>query len=115
MQALYHAYWEHSGAERALNRALLDRFRLDGRRYGFRPVVMFIPGRSDTPHDRERRLWLRQYCDGNGVPYLDLTDALHAAGVEQVYARNNPHWNEAGHRLAAERLRQLLSVTLGRR
>jgi hypothetical protein len=92
----------------ALNRALLNRFLHRARTRPFRPVVAFLPGREDTPVDQERREFLRRWSAAHDVPYLDLTAAIHGAGVQNVYIRDNWHWNAAGHQIAAEQLRLAL-------
>jgi hypothetical protein len=75
-------------------------------------MVAFLPGRGDTEEDQERRGFLRNWSEKRGVPYLDLTAAIHGAGVNLVYIRQNPHWNVKGHRIAAEQLRPLLLQVL---
>lgn len=58
------------------------------------------------PHDE-----VKAWCQANGVRYLDLTPvfAAHAAQGEQLYYRFDAHWNEAGHELAAQTIRQYLA------
>ncbi|MCQ3974955.1 MAG: hypothetical protein DPW09_16065 [Anaerolineae bacterium] len=58
------------------------------------------------PHDE-----VKAWCQANGVRYLDLTPvfAAHAAQGEQLYYRFDAHWNEAGHKLAAQTIRQYLA------
>ncbi|MEQ1897984.1 MAG: hypothetical protein ABL971_11425 [Vicinamibacterales bacterium] len=42
-----------------------------------------------------------------------MTAAIHGAGVDNVYIRNNPHWNPSGHRIAAEQLRTIVGTAIG--
>lgn len=58
------------------------------------------------PHDE-----VKAWCQANGVRFLDLTPAFakHAAQGEQLYYRFDAHWNEAGHELAAQTIRQYLA------
>jgi hypothetical protein len=93
-----------------INAALLNRFLQNSREHGFVPVLVFIPGKSDTRSDRKRRSFLADWADAEGVAYLDLTQAIHGAGVENTYIPNNFHWNAAGHRIAAEQLHALLKA-----
>jgi hypothetical protein len=95
-----------------LNGALLDRYLGDAATIGFEPVVTFLPGRGDTEEDQERRSFLRKWTQQNNVPYLDLTAAIHGAGVDRVYIQGNHHWNATGHRIAAEQLRPVLLQVL---
>ncbi len=37
-----------------------------------------------------------------GIPYLDLLPAFRSAVAEGLYRHGDGHWNETGHRLAAE-------------
>lgn len=91
-----------------LNRALLMRFLVLGRERSFAPVVLFLPGRGDTALDRKRRGFLRGFALERDVPYLDLTDPIHTAGVQRTYIENNWHWNATGHEVAAAALAGLL-------
>lgn len=58
------------------------------------------------PHEE-----VKAWCEANGVRYLDLTPAFstRAAQGEQLYYRFDAHWNEAGHELAAQTIRQYLA------
>jgi len=46
----------------------------------------------------------KQFCEENGIRYLDLTPGFreHALQGEQLYFREDGHWNEEGNRLAAD-------------
>lgn len=52
-------------------------------------------------------LRMEAYCRQNGFAYCDLTPTL-AARSEALYFRWDGHWNEAGHRVVAERLREFV-------
>lgn len=108
VQAAYEAWWKVNRNRFELNRALLDRFLEDVARLGAAPVVVFFPGRSDTPEDKRRRTFLRHWAATRNVPFRDLTAVIHDAGVDNVYLADDWHWNPAGHRIAAGQLRELL-------
>ena len=108
-QGFYQNYWSGRRNRYDLNEALLERFLELGREHDFGPVVVFIPGRDDTPEDRERREFLRDWAARTATPHLDLTDPIHGAGVDRIYIENDYHWNERGHRSAALELRPFLA------
>jgi len=93
----------------ALNEALIERFRILTERLDAEPVILFLPGRADTPEDRTRRAALAQWARDRAIVFADLTDPLHTAGVEETYLKDNWHWNEQGHRIAAQALHGILS------
>ena len=50
-----------------------------------------------------------------GTPFLDLTDAVRAAGVDRCYIPNDSHWNAYGHEVAANAVRPFVAQqVLGR-
>lgn len=53
---------------------------------------------------------LREFCDGAKIPLLDLTPALQREvdNGHQMYFPDDPHWNAAGHDLAARELAKFL-------
>ena len=53
---------------------------------------------------------MRRFCDGEGIPFLDLTDALQARveGGENMYFPDESHLNEAGHAVVADSLAAFL-------
>jgi GDSL-like Lipase/Acylhydrolase family len=108
IQAMYHLYFK-SRTEWKLNRAILDRFLELAELHSFTPVIIFLPGTGDTGTDKRRRLWLREFADGNGTPFLDLSDAIHKAGVREVFISNNWHLNPYGHRIIALELGRFLA------
>ena len=108
VQLVYQTRWQRERNRYDLHRALLDRYLQIAREMGFMPVVVFFPGKSDTAEDQERRGFLRAWAVSHGVQYGDLTSAIHAAGIEEVYIRDNWHWNPLGHRIAAIELGNLL-------
>lgn len=108
VQGMSKLAWRGDANRYELNEALLDRFLTNARVMQFSPLVAFLPGRSDMPVDQERRAFLHRWSVARGMPYLDLTDAIHGQGVENVYLRDNWHWNAAGHQVAAEELRKAI-------
>ncbi len=109
VQAVHQSYWRRVRNQYELNAALLDRFLVASRRQQFMPVLMFMPGRDDTDEDRERRGFLRRYSEAHDVAYLDLTAAIHGAGIEVAYIRDNWHWSPQGHRIGARELHRVLT------
>lgn len=108
VQWLYQTTWNRDRNRFDLHAALLDRFLTLAETRGFRPVIAFLPGREDTEEDQERRAFLRQWTARHVVPFVDLTAAVHGAGVDNVFLAGNWHWNAAGHRVAAAELHRLL-------
>lgn len=47
-----------------------------------------------------------------GIPYVDLTPALAAAGPERVYNRGDTHWNRRGNAIAASVIAEVLKPLL---
>lgn len=92
-----------------LNEALVNRFDSLTKAHGAKPAILFLPGRGDTDEDRTRRSTLAGWAQRLHIPFRDLTEPLHGAGVEQTYIVNDPHWNAKGHRIAAEVLHALLA------
>jgi hypothetical protein len=110
--AIRAAAWRASGREWDLNEAILDRFREHARVAPFQFVLVFLPGRSDTPNDVKRRTWLRSYAERTGTLFLDLTDAiLHSEG-QTAFIQDNQHLNPRGHVVVANQLEGLLSKTV---
>lgn len=114
MQLVYQTGWQRARNRYDLNKALLDRYLLSAKAIGFKPVVAFFPGQGDTDEDRERRGFLAAWTAANGVPYADLTDAIHGAGVDKVSIQDNWHWNPLGHKIAARELHALVRRQLDR-
>ena len=110
VQAAYQSYWRLVPDPHELNNALFDRFLAEAQRQEFMPVLMFIPGKYDGRVDSKRRRFLDQFAKEQGVAYLDLTEPIHGAGVDNTYIRGNWHWNPAGHRIAALELHRLLKA-----
>ncbi len=111
VQAIEQSYWRLTRNQFELHDALLDRLKQGVHERGAALVVTFLPGTGDTPEDVERRTWLRNWSQEAGVPFLDLTDTIHAAG-SAAFIRGNAHWNERGHRLAGEAIRAFLRQTV---
>lgn len=100
--------WNYASWQWDLNQAILDRFEQLAVTHRFQKAIIFLPGREDTRHDRERRSWLEQYASRHATPFLDVSDAIHRMG-EQVFIEDNPHLNPAGHRVVAGELDRFLS------
>jgi GDSL-like Lipase/Acylhydrolase family len=109
VSAAREALWRTSGTEWILNAAILDRVREHAGRSGFDLVLMFLPGTSDTPKDRERRSWLRAYAERTGTRYLDLTDTLLAGERQPLFIRDNWHLNARGHEVVGRTLGDFLN------
>ncbi len=114
VQAFYQTYWNQKRFRNRyeLNSALLDRFRDNAQTQNFIPAVIFLPGKSDTEEDKERRGFVNDWAKQNGIPFADLTTPIHSAGVEQLYIKKNWHWNPEGHRVAAEALHRFVKREL---
>ena len=95
-----------------LNAAILDRFRALAGERGFVPAIVFLPAKRDGWDDRRRRRWLADWAARHEVAFLDLTDAVHAAGVDAVYLPGDAHWNAHGHEVVATTLRPFLAGLL---
>ncbi len=106
-------------ALRALGR--MDAFT---REHGARLAVVAIPYRDqvyasapsgpgwDTAYPQA---WVQRWADEQGVPYLDLLPRLRAHALrsdEDVYLEDDIHWNERGHALVGEWLREWFSAEL---
>jgi hypothetical protein len=107
VQAVEQSLWRLGRNRFRLNEALLDRLRAASQE-GFTLAVAFLPGRLDVAEDQMRRTWLREWCERTRTPFVDLTEPIHSAGSNGVHLRGNPHWNEKGHRVAAESIRRFL-------
>jgi lysophospholipase L1-like esterase len=92
----------------ALNEALFGRFRTSTLALGAKPVALFLPGRADGVQDRLRRDLLRDWAARAGVPFGDLTAAIHGPGLDRTMLPDNAHWTPAGHRAAAVALADVL-------
>lgn len=107
--ALTHLYWRYFNSAFDLNAAIFDRFLQLAQERAFAPVLVFLPGTSKTPMDRTRRTWLRQYAESHATPFLDLTEPIHRANVQDVFIPGNWHWNPRGHTIAATELQRFLA------
>jgi hypothetical protein len=110
---LYHkilrSFWNHTNAEYDLNEAILNRFVKLSKLHNFIPVIIFLPCAGDTPLYKQRRNWLREYSIRNKISYLDLSEQIHGAGKENVFIKDNFHYNPKGHRIVAFELSNFLS------
>ena len=110
VEGVRYAYWRYTAASFPLNAAILDRYRQLATEHGFVPAVAFLPSRNERWDDRRRARWLRDYAGAHGLPFLDLTAPLRAAGADQVYLPDDSHWNATGHQVVAEALRPFLAT-----
>lgn len=111
VQAVEQTYWRLNRNRFDLNGALLERLHGGVREQQGAFVVAFLPGRGDTPEDRQRRTWLRDWCGKARVPFVDLTDTIHGARGA-AFIPDNSHWNPQGHRLAGEAIHRFLRETV---
>ncbi|MEQ1897985.1 MAG: hypothetical protein ABL971_11430 [Vicinamibacterales bacterium] len=70
VQFMYQTTWNRDRNRYDLNGALLDRYLKDADTIGFKPVVVFLPGRGDTGEDQQRRGFLREWAARHDVPTL---------------------------------------------
>lgn len=96
----------------SLHTALLNRFQAVVASLGARPALAFLPGKGGTAEDNERRAFLAAWASDHRVPYLDLTDAMQAAGGKALFIPHDSHWNVRGHQVAAQGLHALLGETM---
>ena len=94
-----------------INAALLERFMELSENHEFEPVILFLPGKTDTPIHKRERAFLNTWTSERSVPYLDLTPVIHGAGVSNTYIAGNWHWNPEGHRIAAEAVLDFVKAT----
>ena len=107
-QAVRAVYWKYSGALYDLNEAILDRFLKLSEDFAFAPAFVFLPGEYDTSNDIERRTWLKNYTLMRKVPFVDLTEPIHAAGRKNTFIKDNWHYNPVGHRTVAAEIKKFL-------
>ena len=91
-----------------LNEALLNRFLEMAEQHEFEPVVLFLPGKGWTKDDQARVNFLQDWATRKEVPFLDLTERIFDAGIDETYIEGNWHWNPRGHEIAAEELHRFL-------
>ena len=108
VQWIYQSRWEHERNRYDVNRALLDRYLGNASAIGFKPVVVFFPGRADTEEDKTRRQFLATWASSRDVPFADLTVPMQRAGADKIFIQDNWHWNGLGHRAAAVELHGFL-------
>jgi hypothetical protein len=108
VQVVRYMYWRYTSATFPLNAAILERFVALGEREGFVPAIAFLPGAREGADDGRRRAFLRQWAEARGAPFIDLTDALAAAGGPRLYIPGDSHWNPEGHRAVAEAMRPFI-------
>jgi hypothetical protein len=113
VQAVYQTRWQLKRDHLELNGALLARYEALAKSMGFTPVVVFVPGLTETEGDRARRTFLTQWVVARQIRFLDLTPAIYGAGVANTFIKDNWHWSPLGHRIAAQELLRVLSQQLG--
>jgi hypothetical protein len=106
--ALRKILWDRLNWQWDLNEAILNRFGELASQQPFRKAIVFIPATADTRDDQRRRFWLRDYANAHATPFLDLSDAIHRIG-DQAFITGDPHFNPAGHRVAAAELARFLT------
>ena len=111
VQGLSYARWRYTGAARPVTQGVLDRWRTLAAERGFVPALVFVPRARDGFDDRRWRGWFAVWAASARVPFLDLTDALHARGPE-LYLPGDTHWSAAGHAVVAEALRPFVAREL---
>lgn len=107
VQAIRLIYWKDAAFD--LNRAILDRFLDLAKLHRFTPLIIFLPGRSDTKNDKKRRTWLSQYAERHETPFLDLTDHILSKGTDLIFIKNNWHLNPHGQQIVAIELHRFLA------
>jgi len=110
VQAVEQSYWRLHRDRLDLHAALLARLQHDAAAVQATLEVVFVPGRADTDVDQHRRSWLREWCQGAGVPFLDLTAPI-LAEERRAFIKDNEHWNETGHDLAGHTIAAFLRQT----
>ncbi len=106
-EAIRKVYWNYTDTELRINAAILDRFAALARHHRFAPGLVFLPGASDSPNDKGRRFWLRQYAERNTVALLDLTEVMVREG-RAALIEGDVHWNPHGHAIAAAEIHGFL-------
>lgn len=109
-QAAYEIYWRKivNRNRYDMNKAILDRINQVTQKLNSKLILLYLPGKGNTEEDRERRSFLEIWTNSQKIPYLDLHDAFHNAGIKKTYIKNDIHWNENGHRLAASEIANFL-------
>jgi len=100
------------------------------RENGMRFLVVILPQPNQVGRDQVRPGWhsiwysppeyiestyyqdiVKAFCQAEGIPCQDLLPAFRAADRSgaQLHFPSNGHWNEEGHRLAAEEIRKALA------
>ena len=95
--------------EYQLTEAILIRFIKISNQYHFVPVIIFIPGTSDTVTDKKRRQWLGLFAQERGIPFLDLTAPIHEVSRNEAFIPKNVHFNPHGNEIVARELHRFLT------
>ena len=112
VQGLRYVLFRYTATTYALNEAIFARVQALARDDGFEAAIVFVPGPRRRFDDERRRRWLAAWAATAGMPFLDLSDALDAAGGERLYLPNDAHWNRDGHAVAATALRPFVAERL---
>jgi hypothetical protein len=85
-----------------LNAALISRFISITKSDGTSPLVVYFPARVDfseeNPGSRESTLRTLRRA---GVDYIDLRSCVAAAGVDNAFTPDRPHYSPAGNAAVA--------------
>jgi len=88
-----------ASVERA-NLADLDRFLALVRSQQGKMILLYIPIRADIPTlSAHAQNVYHQWSAANGVPMMDLTDALATHSVKEICLYDHVHLNDAGNAL----------------
>ena len=85
----------------SMMRALLTAMRSECTAAGAKFVVV------NAPLDAEKLSWLEGITEDAGIPHLSLNAAFDAI-KDPVTFPHDAHWNEAGHKLAAQAIEAFL-------
>jgi hypothetical protein len=115
VQGIRYVFWRYTSATFPLTAAILERFVARAEHDGFVAAIAFLPGVTRGFDDRRRQEFLREWAEERGVPYLDLTEQLTAAGGPRLYIQGDGHWNPEGHRVVADLMHAFITGLLARR
>jgi hypothetical protein len=115
VQGLRYVVFRYTAATFPLNEAILTRFRALAQEHNFVPAIVFVPGPRQRFDDHRRARWLAGWAATAGIPFLDLTAPLAAAGGEGLYLPRDTHWNRDGHATASAALRPFIAKQVATR
>ena len=86
-----------------------------GRQHAIKVVVAAIPLARQSADPSTRKNYqdvLRDFCEREGVRFVDLLDGLAGRDVHEIYLEGDPHWTATGHdavaRILYEQTKDLL-------